>query len=173
MTSQIDSQESWAAGAAIRTGPRTATRVSVVIALFALAYAVVTLAMGIVPTNVLLRKVLGAAIMPTVWRNSLLQLLERTAIATATCWCTLAISKRASGRLTGKGMIAVGAAMSGALAGAVDVGVHKLWVANLIQQAHTAPWRGHLLSGVMTVAVSLLVTVLLIVRSTRAVPTAG
>lgn len=166
MTSPTNSQESLYASA-----PQTATRVSVVIALFALAYAVVTLAIGIIPLNMLLRKVMGAGIMPEIWRNSALQLVERTALATLACWCALALSGRIRGRLTGKGMIALGAAMSGALAGAVDVGAHKLWVSQLIQQAHAAPWRGHVLSGVITVAVSALVTLLLITRSTKVVAT--
>lgn len=171
MTSQINSQESRAGGAGVYYAPRTATRVSVVIALFALAYAVATLAIGIVPLNMLLRKLMGSAIMPEIWRNSAVQLAERTALATLACWCGLALSERIRGRLAGKGMIALGAAMSGALAGAVDVGAHKLWVSQLVQQAQAARWRGHALSAVMTVVVSLLVTLLLITRSTTVVTT--
>jgi hypothetical protein len=150
---------------------RQAVRVSIVIALFALAYALVTLAIGVIPLNMLLRKLMGSALMPAIWRNSALQLAERTALATLACWLALAISGRIRGRLTGRGMIAVGAAMSGALAGAIDVGAHKLWVSQLIQAAHTAPWRGQVLSAAMTVAVSLLVTLLLITRSTKVLST--
>lgn len=172
VTSQINFQEGRTAGGADPySASRTATRVSVVIALFALAYAVVTLAIGIIPLNMLLRKVMGAAIMSEVWRNSAVQLVERTVLATLACWCALALSGRVRGRLTGNGMIALGAAMSGALAGALDVGAHKLWVSQLIQQAHTASWRGHVLSAVMTIVVSLLVTLLLITRSTKVVAT--
>jgi hypothetical protein len=142
-------------------------RVWIVIALFALAYAVTTLAIGIAPLNMLLRKVMGAGVMPAIWKNSMFQLAERTAIATLACWIGLAVSGRVRGRLTGKGMISLGAAMSGALAGALDVGAHKLWVTRLFQAAHSAAWRGHMLSAAMTVAVSLLVTLLLITRSTK------
>lgn len=150
---------------------RPAIRVSVVIALFALAYAVVTLAVGYIPLNMLLRKVMGSSAMPHIWRNSAMQLAERTAVAAVACWLGLAISGRGRGRLTGTGMLAVGAAMSGALAGALDVGAHKLWVAYLVQAAHSAAWRGHALSDAMAAVISLLVTLLLITRSTKALAT--
>lgn len=146
---------------------RPVIRVSLVIALFALAYALVTLAIGFIPINMLLRKVMGSSIMPSIWRSSAVQLAERTAVAALACWIGLAISGRTRGRLTGRGMLAVGAAMSGALAGALDVGAHKLWVSHLIQAAHTAPWRGHVLSDAMTVVISALVTLLFITRSTN------
>ena len=138
-----------------------------VIALFALAYAVVTLAIGVIPINMLLRKVLGASIMPGIWLKSALQLAERTAIAALACWAALAVSGRTRGKLTGKGMLALGAAMTGALAGALDVGARKLWVSHLIQAAHAAPWRGRALSDAITIVISLLVTLLLITRSTK------
>ena len=106
---------------------------SLVILLFAVAYAVIVLAIGVIPLNMLFRKLLGAAIMPSIWRNSLLRLLERTAVAALACSLALAISGRLRGRLTGKGMLALGAAMSGALAGAVDVGLQRLGVSYLVK----------------------------------------
>ena len=145
---------------------RPAIRVSAVVALFALAYAVVTLAIGILPINLLLRRVMGSTVMPSIWSNSAIQLAERTAIATLACLLALAFSGRARGRLTGRGMLAIGAAMSGALAGALDVGAHKLLVSRLIQAARAAPWRGHLLSDAITAAIAVAVTLLFITRST-------
>jgi hypothetical protein len=139
--------------------------------LFALAYAVLTLAFGFVPTNMLLRKMMGASIMPEIWRNSVVSLAERTAAATIACWIGLALFGRARGRLTGKGMLALGAAMSGALAGAVDVGLHKLWVDHIIHAAHTAPWRGVSLSLAITAGTSLVITLALITRSLKPVIT--
>lgn len=139
------------------------------IALFAIAYAIVTFGMGVLPLNMLLRKLMGASPMPAIWRNSMLQLAEQTAFAAVSCWIALAVSGRIRGRLTGRGMVALGAAMSGALAGALDVGAHKLWVTRLIQAAHAAPWRGHALSAAMTVGISLIVTLALITRSTTVV----
>lgn len=148
-------------------------RVSVVIGLFALAYAVITLAIGFFPINHLLRKVMGSGIMPGIWRNSMVQLTERTAVATLACWIGLAISGRVRGRLTGSGMLALGAAMSGALAAAVDVGVHKFWVRHLIRAAQSGPWLAFAVSAAMTLVISVLVTLLLITRSTKIVTANG
>ncbi|HEY5088237.1 MAG TPA: hypothetical protein VII66_12835 [Gemmatimonadaceae bacterium] len=146
-------------------------RVSLVIALFAFAFAALTLALGVVPINMLLRKVLSASTMSGIWRNSMIQLADRTIAATIACWVGLAISGRIRGRLTGSGMLALGALMSGALAGAVDVGLHRLWVRRLIDAAHASPLRGVALSCAMSAGAALVVTLLFITRSTRVVTT--
>jgi len=148
------------------SGARRAIRVSAAVALFALAYAVISFAVGFIPLNLFLRRVMGPGIMTSLWINSAVQLAERTAVATLGCWLALLASGRGRGRLTGKGMLALGAAMSGALAGALDVGAHKLLVSHLIQAARTASWRGHLLSDVMTIVISVAITLLFIARST-------
>jgi hypothetical protein len=153
-------------------GQHRAIRVSLVVGLFALAYLVLTLAVGTIPMNLFLRKTFGTAVMPRIWQTSLLQVLERTVIATAACWITMAVTGRARGRLTGSGMLALGSIMSGALAGAIDVGVHKHWVSYLTSAARRAPWQGHLLSDAMTVIVAVVITLLFIVRSMRVTTTA-
>jgi hypothetical protein len=142
-------------------------RVSVVVALFAIAYAVLVLAIGIIPLNRLLHRLLSDSMMPGIWRNSMLRLAERTAVAAVACWAGLAMSGRVRGRLTGPGMLALGAAMSGALAGAVDVGLQHFWVAHLVRAAQSSPLLGHALSSAITASVAVLVTLLLITRSTK------
>jgi hypothetical protein len=148
-------------------------RVSLVILLFAIAYAVVVFAIGVVPLNMFLRKMLGANIMPKIWQNAMIRLVERTAVAGIACWLALAISRRIRGRLTGKGMLAVGAAMSGALAGAVDVGLQKLWTPHLVKAAQAGLMWGAALSCAITAAVAIVVTLLFITRSTKLVPREG
>lgn len=148
------------------SGTRKSIRVSATVAFFALAYAVISFAVGFVPINLMLRRMMGSGIMSYIWFNSALQLAERTAVAALACWLALKTSGRGRGRLTGRGMLAVGAAMSGALAGALDVGAHKLLVSQLIQAARTARWRGHLLSDIMTIVISVAITLLFITRST-------
>jgi hypothetical protein len=148
-------------------GTRPAVRAWLVIALFVLAYALLVLALGTIPLNMLLRKVMGPSAMPAVWRNSVVQLLERTAVAAIACWIVMAASGRARGWLTGRGMVLVGAAMSGALAGALDVGLHRLWITQLIKAAQASHLRGYAFSWGVTAAVVVVVTLLLITRSTR------
>ncbi len=153
------------------TVTRPAIRVSLVIALFALAYAVLVLAVGVVPLNMMLRKLLDPSGMPRIWRTSMIRLGERTAVAAVACWLGLAVSGRIRGRLTGPGMLALGAAMSGALAGAVDVGLQRLWVTHLIRAAQASPMRGSALSSGITAVVAFVVTLLLITRSTKVLTT--
>ncbi|MEO7102014.1 MAG: hypothetical protein ABI311_01645 [Gemmatimonadaceae bacterium] len=148
------------------SGARKAIRVSATVGIFALAYAVVAFAIGFIPINLMLRRMMGSAIMLSIWVNSAVQLAERTAVAALACWLALLVSGRGRGRLTGRGMLAVGAAMSGALAGALDAGAHKLLVSHLIRAARIAQWRGHLLSDTMTFVVSVAITLLFITRST-------
>jgi hypothetical protein len=148
-------------------------RASIVILLFAIAYAVIVLAIGVIPLNIFLRKVLGASIMPSIWRNSMVRLVERTAVAGIACWVALALSGRVRGLLTGKGMLALGAVMSGALAGAVDVGLQKLWTPHLVKAAHAGLIWGAALSCAITGAVAIAVTLLFITRSTKLVPREG
>lgn len=148
-------------------------RVSLVILLFTIAYAVSVFAIGVVPLNMLFRKLLGAGLMPAIWRNSLIRLLERTVVAGIACWLALALSRRLRGRLTGKGMLAVGSVMSGALAGALDVGLQKLWTHYLVKAAQAGLIWGVVLSCAITGAIAIVVTLLFITRSTRLVPSAG
>jgi hypothetical protein len=145
---------------------RPAIRVSLVIALFAVAYAVLVLAMGVVPLNRLLDRFLSDSVMQHLWRESMLRLAERTVVATIACWIGLALSGRSRGRLTGPGMIALGAAMSGALAGALDVGVQHFWVRHLVAASARAPLLGQAMSAAITATIALLVTLLLITRNT-------
>jgi len=145
-------------------------RVSRVILLFAIAYAVIVFAIGVVPLNMLFRKLLGASIMPAIWRTAMIRLVQRTAVAAIACWLALVISGRVRGRLTGKGMLAIGAAMSGALAGALDVGLQKLWTSYLVKAAQAGLGWGVVLSCTITAVVAIVVTLLFITRSTRLVP---
>jgi hypothetical protein len=157
------------------TAVRPAIRVSVVIALFAIAYAVLVLAMGTIPLNMLLSKLVAPREMSVIWRNSIIQLAERTVAATAACWLGLAVSGRIrmGARLTGTGMLALGALMSGALAGAVDVGLHRLLVKQMVVAARSSPLLGNVVSLGITAAVALLLTLLLITRSTRVLTAAS
>jgi hypothetical protein len=148
-------------------------RVSLVILLFTLAYAVIVLAIGVIPLNMFLHKVLGASIMPSIWRNAMIRLAERTVVAGIACWLALAISGRIRGRLTGKGMLVVGAVMSGALAGAVDVGLQKVWTPQLVKAAGSGHLWGAALSCAITGAVAMMVTLLFITRSTKLVTLAN
>ena len=148
-------------------GAQRSIRVSTIVILFAAAYAVLVFAFGIVPLNLILRRYVSAAAMPTVWLRSMIPLAERTAAAAAACWAGLAITGRGRARLTGSGMLALGALMSGALAGALDVGLHRVGVTHLIHAARTSAVWGTTLSLCMTIVVALAVTLLLITRSTR------
>jgi hypothetical protein len=145
-------------------------RVSLVILLFSVAYAVIVFAIGVLPLNMLFRKLLGAGIMPAIWRNAMIRLAERTAVAAIACWVALMISGRLRGRLTGKGMLALGCVMSGALAGALDVGLQKLWTSYLVKAAQAGLAWGVVLSCAITAAVAIVVTLLFITRSTKLVP---
>jgi hypothetical protein len=148
---------------------RSSIRVSTVVILFAVAYAVLVFAFSIVPLNMMLRHYMSAAAMPRVWLASMIPLAERTAAATVACWVALAITGRGRARLTGSGMLALGALMSGALAGALDVGLHRLGVGHLVKAARMAALWGTTLSLGMTVVIALVVTLLLITRSTRVI----
>ena len=145
---------------------RPLIRVWLLITLFAAGYAALVLALGIVPLNLLLRRVLGADAMPGVWRDSLLRLCERTAVAAATCWVCLALTGRARGLLTGKGLLVVGAAISGALAGAADAGLQRIWVGQLVRAARVSPMLGIAASTTITIVITIVVTLALIIRST-------
>jgi hypothetical protein len=138
-----------------------------VVAIFAVAYALLVVAIGIVPLNMLLGKLLEHGRMAGIWRDSMVQLAERTAVATAACWLTMVVTRRGRGRLTGSGMLALGAMMSGALAGAGDVGVRRLFVGQIVRAATTAPGLGVALSLGVTALVSIVVTLLLIARGTK------
>jgi hypothetical protein len=162
MMAQTDSR-----GHLYGTPSRPAIRVSLAVVLFALAYAALLFGIGIVPINRFVARLVGPAMMPGIWRSSMIQAIERTAAAAFACWVGLAVSKRGRGRLTGAGMIALGVLMSGALAGALDVGLHRLWVRQMARAAYASPLAGSAFSLGLTAAVSLVITLLFITRSTR------
>jgi len=168
MMAQSDSR-----GHLYSTGGRPSIRVSTIVILFAIAYAVLVFAFEIVPLNAMLKHYLSAASMPRLWRHSMLQLGERTLVAAVSCWIGLAVSGRVRSRLTGTGMLSVGALMSGALAGAIDVGLHHFAVTQLVRAARAAPASGVSLSLAMTAVTAFLVTLLLITRSTRVLDSSG
>ncbi|HEY8312103.1 MAG TPA: hypothetical protein VIG47_16175 [Gemmatimonadaceae bacterium] len=162
MMAQTDSR-----GHLYGTPTRPAIRVWLVVALFAVAYAALLFGIGIIPLNRFVTKLAGPSMMPGIWRNSMIQAAERTAAAAFACWIALAVSKRGRGRLTGTGMIALGVVMSGALAGAVDVGLHRLWVHQMVRAAHASPLAGSAFSLGITASVSVVITLFFITRSTR------
>ena len=140
---------------------------SLVIALFTAAYAVSVFATGIVPVTIIIRKLMGPTAMPMIWRSLTLQLTERTAVAAVACWVGLAVSGRIRGRLIGTGLLTLGTVMSGALTGAADVVLHRVLLTQLVRASHSSPIFGNALSLAFTAVVAILVTVLLITRSTK------
>ncbi len=153
------------------TGTRPVIRVTTVVILFAIAYAVLVLLFGVVPLNMMLRRYISAASIFRLWRVSMLQLAERTLVAALACLIGLAITGRMRARLTGSGMLALGALMSGALAGALDVELHHFGVTQLVRAARVAPVWGVVSSLAMTAVAALAVTLLLITRNTKVLTT--
>lgn len=149
------------------TAPRRVIGVPALIGLFTLSFAVLVLAMGIAPVNLMLARMVAPSMVTVMWRNSMNQLAVRALVAALACLAALAITGRARGPLTGSGMLAVGAITSGALAGAIDIGVHKLWVRQMIQAYHASKLYGTAFSLGMTAAVAFLLTLLLVTRRMR------
>jgi hypothetical protein len=161
--------------AAESSASRTASTLSVArtVALFALAFAVVDLALGVVPVNLMLRRFMGAA-MPQVWLVSAIRLAIRAVISATACAVTLRVTGRAGGRLAStmpKGIMSIGAITSGALAGALDVGVHRMLVWPMIHLAQRSRAASELGSALLTAAGVALVASILLVRRTRVVAT--
>ncbi len=152
-------------------GPEHSIGIPALIALFTLLFAAVVLAIGVIPVNRMLARMLNPSAVSAMWRNSLNQLAIRSFVAAAACWLTLVLSRRTGGRLTGRGMLRVGAAMSGALGGGIDVALHKLWVGQMIRAYHESRAYGNAFSLGITAMVAGLVTLFLIVRRTRVIDT--
>lgn len=141
------------------------------VALFTIAYAVVVLAVGIVPVNLLLRHFMRP-MMAHIWRVSVVRLVVRSVVSGAACHALLRATGRARGALTSTtpgGMMTIGAIMSGALAGALDVGAHRLAVWPLIHIAQRSSIASELASAVITALVTVAVAAALLVRRTRTV----
>lgn len=141
------------------------------VALFTIAYAVVVLAVGIVPVNLMLRHFMRAT-MPDIWRVSIVRLVVRSVVSGAACYGLLRATGRARGALTSTtpgGMMTIGAMTSGALAGALDVGAHRLTVWALIHLAQRSSVASELASAIITALVTVAVAAILLVRRTRTV----
>jgi hypothetical protein len=142
--------------------------------LFTIAYAVVVLVVGIVPVNLMLRHFMRAG-MPHIWRVSVVRLVVRSVVSGVACYALLRATGRARGTLastTPGGMMTIGALMSGALAGALDVGAHRLAVWPLIHLAHRSSAASELASALITALVTIAVAAALLVRHTRTVAAA-
>ncbi len=150
-------------------GPEHSIGNPALIALFTLLFAAVVVAIGVIPVNRMLARMLNPSAVSAMWRNSLNQLAIRAFVAAAACWLTLMLSGRTRGRLTGQGMLRVGAAMSGALAGGIDVALHKVWVGQMIRAYHESRAYGNAFSLGLTAIVAGLVTLALIVRLTHTI----
>ncbi|MDQ2890773.1 MAG: hypothetical protein M3R65_09550 [Gemmatimonadota bacterium] len=147
------------------TAGRATIGIPAVIGLFAAAFAVIVFAIGMVPVNMMLAKMVNPSAVAVMWRNSMNQLVVRAAVAALGCWLALAISRRSRGRLSGKGMLALGVGTSGAFAGAADVALHKLWVRQMIQAYHHSHLAGNAVSLGITLAAAMISAGLLL--STR------
>lgn len=141
------------------------------VAIFAIAYAVVDLVLGVVPVNLMLRHFMSA-VMPRVWLVSVVRLALRTLECAVGCAATLHLTRRAGGPLTStarRGIMSIGAITSGAIAGALEVGVHRLLVWPLIHLAQRSTAASELASALLTLAAVAIVAVILLVPRTRVV----
>ena len=153
--------------------PASTLSVASTVALFAIAFAVVDLALGVIPVNLMLRRFM-ATTMPQVWLVSMIRLGIRALLSAIACAGTLRIAGRAGGPLastTPKGIMSIGAITSGALAGALDVGMHRLLVWQMIHLAQRSRIASELGSALLTVASVAVVASILLVRRTRVVVT--
>ena len=146
------------------TAQPRAISVSAVVLLFTIAFATLVLVMGVIPVNVMLARMVDPSAVSAMWRNSMNQLALRAFAAGVACWLALALTRRARGRLTGPGILTLGAASTGALAGAIDVGLHKLWVRQMIEAYHSSRLSGNAFSLGITAAVAAATTMILIAR---------
>lgn len=149
-----------------------AISVLAVVILFTVAFALLVLVMAVIPVNVMLAKMVNPSAVNAMWRNSMNQLALRAFVAGVACWFALALTRRARGRLTGPGILTLGAVTSGALAGAIDVGLHKLWVRQMIEAYHSSRLSGNAFSLGITASVAAATTLVLMARRMRKVPTA-
>ena len=141
------------------------------IAIFAVAYAVVDFALGVLPVNLMLRQFM-AATMPRVWLVSIARLVLGMIMGAAGCGVALRVSGRTGGRLastTARGIMSIGAITAGAIAGALDVGVHRLLVWRLIHLAQRTQLGAELAAALLTIAGAAIVTAILMVPRTRVV----
>lgn len=148
--------------------PSTLT-VARTVAIFAAAYAIVDLVLGVVPVNLMLRHFMGAA-MPRVWLVSAIRLAVRTLVCAVGCAATLRVTGRSGGRLTStaaRGIMSIGAITSGAIAGALDVGAHRLLVWQLIHLAQRSSVASELGSALLTLAAAAVIAAILLVPRTR------
>ena len=167
-TSSPTSASSTSAGA---TRAPSTLSVARTIVIFAVAYAVVDVALGVLPVNLMLRRFMGAT-MPRVWLVSLVRLVLGMIMGAAGCGLALRVSGRTGGRLTSttaRGIMSIGAITAGAIAGALDVGVHRLLVWRMIHLAQRTQLGAELVSALLTVAGAAIVTAILIVPRTRVV----
>lgn len=161
--------------ASMEAPSRSVLSVARTVAIFAIAFAVVDLALGIVPVNLLLRHFMRDA-MPHVWLVSVARLAVRCVISAVACASVLRASGRTGGLLTTtaqRGAMSIGAVTSGALAGALDVGAHRLLVRQLIQLAQHSSIASELGSALLTLASAAVIAAILLVPRTRIVRTAN
>lgn len=152
---------------------RTASTLSVArtIAIFAVAYAVVDFALGVLPVNLMLRHFMGDT-MPRVWLVSLIRLVLGTLMGAVGCGVALRVGGRTGGRLTSttaRGIMSIGAVTAGAIAAALDVGMHRLLVWRLIHLAQRTQLGAELVAALLTIVAAAVVTAILIVPRTRVV----
>lgn len=146
-----------------------ALSVTQTVAIFALAYAVVDLVLGIVPVNLMLRHFM-AGHMGNVWLVSIVRLAIRTLVSAVGCAVTLRATGRAGGPLTSTapgGVMSIGAITAGAIASALDVSVHRLLVWPFIHLAQRSTVASELGSALLTLVAAAVITAILIVPRTR------
>lgn len=153
--------------------PHAASTLSVgrTIALFAVAFAAADLTIGVVPVNLMLRHFMAGQ-MPSVWLVSLERLAFRMLVSAAGCAVTLRAAGRVGGSLTSttsRGIMSLGAITSGAVAGAVDVGLHRLFVWPMIHLAQRSSAASEIASALLTGAVAAAIAAIMLVPRTRVV----
>lgn len=142
---------------------------------FAFAFAMVDLAIGVVPVNLMLRHFMAGQ-MPSVWLVSVMRLVFRMLVSAAACAVTLRAAGRVGGPLTSttpRGIMSLGAITSGAVAGAIDVGVHRLLVWPMIHLAQRSSIAAEIISALLTAVVAGAIVVIMLVPRTRVVDSAS
>lgn len=151
------------------TTTRSASATTVVV-LFAIAYALAVLCIGILPVNLMVARFAGVALW-SVWLSSLRNLLLRTLAAGVACWIALRVTGRATAplraRSTRGGMLVIGALASGALAGVLDVVAHRLFVRALVGAARVSPLASVAVSLCLAALSAGIIALLCVVRGTR------
>lgn len=121
------------------------------VALFAVAFFAAGVVIGLAPVNHMLARYIPDRV-GAIWSLSLLSLIGRTAAAAIAASLALELTLRAR-RFATTGYVRVGIAIFGALAGALDVIVHRALISQLIE-VHS---RTHGLAVVLDVAISAVV----------------